>query len=53
MALFVAVLYVVAVALWVLTAFGVSAKVSLAWFGAACALLAFALPAIQAGFAGR
>lgn len=43
-----AVLYIVAVALLVLAAFRVQAGVSLALMGAACALLAFALPTIHA-----
>lgn len=41
-----AILYLVAVALWVLAAVGVSARVSLVLLGAACALLAYALPVI-------
>lgn len=47
-----AILYIIAVILLVLAGFGVPARVSLALLGAACALLAFALPAIQAGFSG-
>lgn len=44
-----AVLYVAAVVLLVLAALGVAPpRVSLALLGAACALLAFALPAIAA-----
>jgi hypothetical protein len=46
----IAVLYIVAVALLVLAAFGVPARVSLALLGAACALLAYSLPSMQAGF---
>ncbi len=45
-----AILYVVAVVLLVLAAVGVPSRVSLALLGAACALLAYALPAIAAGF---
>lgn len=44
-----AVLYIAAVVLLVLAAFGVPARVSLALLGAACALLAFSLPTIAAG----
>lgn len=36
--------------LLVLAAIGVPARISLALLGAACALLAFALPTMQAGF---
>lgn len=39
-----------AVVLLVLAAVGVPSRVSLALLGAACALLAYALPAMQAGF---
>lgn len=46
----IALLYLVAVLLIVLAACGVPARVSLALLGAACALLAFALPSIQSGF---
>jgi hypothetical protein len=46
----VAVLYIVAIVLLVLAAVGVPARVSLALLGAACALLAYALPNMQAGF---
>lgn len=45
-----AILYLVAVILLVVAAFGVPARVSLALLGAACALLAYALPAIAGGF---
>lgn len=45
-----ALLYIAALLLLVLAAFGVPARVSLALLGAACALLAFSLPAIAAGF---
>lgn len=45
----VALLYLVAVVLLVLAAVGVSSRVSLALLGAACALLAYALPAIAGG----
>lgn len=48
----VAILYLLAVLLITLAAFGVPARVSLALLGAACALLAFSLPAIQVGFSG-
>jgi hypothetical protein len=41
-----AVLYIVAVALLVLAGIGVTSRFSLALLGAACALLAFALPVI-------
>jgi len=44
-----AVLYIAAVVLLVLAAFGVPARVSLALLGAACALLAYSLPAIAVG----
>ena len=50
MALAQALLYLVAIVLLVLAACGVPSRVSLALLGAACALLAYALPAIQAGF---
>lgn len=50
MALAQALLYLAAIVLLVLAAFGVPARVSLALLGAACALLAYALPALQAGF---
>lgn len=46
-----AILYLIAVILLCLAAFGVPARVSLALLGAAAALLAFALPAISAGLA--
>jgi hypothetical protein len=45
-----AILYVVAVVLLVLAAVGVPSRVSLALLAAACALLAFSLPAIAGGF---
>lgn len=45
----VAVLYLVACVLLVLAALGVPARVSLALLGAACALAAYSLPAMQAG----
>jgi hypothetical protein len=45
-----ALLYIAALLLLVLAACGVPARVSLALLGAACALLAYALPAIAAGF---
>ena len=48
----IAVLYIVAIFLLCLAAFGVPAGVSLALLGAATALLAFSLPAMQAGFSG-
>jgi hypothetical protein len=48
----IALLYIVAVVLIAAAGFGVPARVSLALLGAACALLAFSLPAMQAGFAG-
>lgn len=48
----VALLYLAAVLLIVLAGCGVPARVSLALLGAACALLAFSLPAIQTGFSG-
>jgi hypothetical protein len=44
-----AILYLVAVALVVLAACGVPSRVSLALLGAACALFAYALPAVSAG----
>lgn len=43
-----AILYIAAVLLLVLAAFGVPARVSLALLGTACALLAYALPTITA-----
>jgi hypothetical protein len=43
-----AILYIIAVALIVLAAFGVPSRVSLALLGAGVALLAYALPAITA-----
>lgn len=52
MKLAVALLYLAAVILLVLAACGVPSRVSLALLAAACALLAFALPAVQGGFAG-
>jgi len=45
----IAILYLVAVVLVALAGMGVPARVSLALIGAACALLAFSLPSIQAG----
>ena len=44
-----ALLYLAAIVLLVLAAVGVPARVSPALLGAACALLAFALPTISAG----
>lgn len=43
-----AILYIAAVVLLVLAAFGIPARVSLALLGAATALLAYVLPAIAA-----
>lgn len=43
-----AILYIAAVVLIVLAAFGIPARVSLALLGAACALLAYTLPTITA-----
>lgn len=43
-----AILYIIAVALVVLAAFGIPSRVSLALLGAATALLAYALPSIAA-----
>ena len=43
-----AILYITAVVLIVLAAFGVPARISLALLGAGLALLAYALPAIAA-----
>lgn len=48
----VAILYIAAVFLLCLAAFGVPARVSLALLGAAAALLAFSLPSMQAAFSG-
>lgn len=48
----IAILYLIAVVLLVLAGLGVPARVSLALLGAACALLAFSLPSIQAGVSG-
>lgn len=50
MALASAILYLAAVILLVLAACGVPSRVSLALLAAACALLAFSLPAITGGF---
>lgn len=52
MAVVIAVLYLIAVVLLVIAAFGVTARISLVVLGAALALLAFALPAIDAGLVG-
>lgn len=49
MAFAAALLYLAAAVLLVLAAVGVPARVSLALLGAACAVLAYALPAIHAG----
>jgi hypothetical protein len=49
MALVIALLFLAAVILLVLAALGVTSRVSLALLGAACALLAYALPAMKAG----
>jgi hypothetical protein len=43
-----AILYITAVVLIALAAFGIPARVNLALLGAACALLAYALPTITA-----
>lgn len=43
-----AILYLLAIILLVLAAFPIPSRVSLALLGAACALLAYALPAIAA-----
>lgn len=43
-----AILFIIAVVLLMLAAFGIPARVSLALLGAATALLAYALPAIAA-----
>lgn len=43
-----AILYIIAVVLLVLAAFGIPSRVSLALLGAATALLAYSLPAITA-----
>ncbi len=48
MNVFRALLYLAAVLLLVLAACGVQSRVSLALLGAACALLAYALPTIEA-----
>jgi hypothetical protein len=45
-----AILYIIAIGLLVFAAFGLPVRVSLALLGAACALLAFSLPTIAAGF---
>ena len=50
MSLAVALLYLVAVVLLLAAAVGIPSRVSLALLGAACALLAFSLPAIAGGF---
>lgn len=49
MALLQAILYIAAVVLIALAAFGVPARISLALLGAALALLGYTLPAITAG----
>lgn len=49
MALIQALLYLAAVVLLVVAAFGVPSRVSLALLAAACALLAYSLPAIHGG----
>jgi len=49
MPLVTAVLFLVAVILLVLAAFGVPSRVSWVCLAAACALLAYALPALKAG----
>lgn len=46
----IAILYIMAVGLLTLAAFGVASRVHLALLGAAVALLAFSLPSMQAGF---
>jgi hypothetical protein len=45
-----ALLYIAALLLLVLAACGVPARVSLALLGAACALLAYSLPAVSVAF---
>lgn len=50
MALLQALLYLAAIALLILAAFGVPSRVSFALLGAARALAGFAAPAIAAGF---
>lgn len=52
MKVIIAILYLIAAVLVFLAAFGVPARISLALTGAGCALLAFSLPAIQAGLTG-
>lgn len=52
MKVIIALLYLIAVVLLALAAFGVPARISLALLAAACALLAFSLPTMQAGFSG-
>lgn len=52
MKVLIAILYIVAVVLLFLAAVGVSSRVSLALAGAALALLAYALPSMQAAFSG-
>ena len=49
MATAIAILYLAAVLLLILAGVGIPARVSLALLGAACALLAYSLPAIAAG----
>jgi hypothetical protein len=52
MTLLVAVLYLLAIILVILAAIGVTSKVDLALLGLAVALLAYSLPAIDAGLVG-
>ncbi len=52
MALVIALLYLIAVILVTIEALGVTARVKLALLGFAFALLAFSLPAIDAGLVG-
>lgn len=52
MHLLIALLYLAGVVLLVVAGFRPVVRVSLVCFAGACALLAFALPAIQAGFGG-
>ena len=47
----IAVLYLAGVVLLFVAAFPIPSRVSLALLGAACGMLAFALPAIRDGFA--
>lgn len=48
----IAVLYLIAVILLAIASFGITARISLVLLAAALALLAFSLPAVDAGLVG-